>query len=134
MTRRVPALIKMSKVCLMSVVENPETPGPSMRAAPRSVINEVVAIDDRTSEIRYGNGEYILVPVPIDRVRARQWISSMRRVDGLELQFGKPGPIARLKGASRISTSCKTVQLSTALGLLDSGVRGQITINRRDIR
>ena len=116
----------------MSIVENPDTPGPSMRAAPRCVINEVLAIDDRTSEIRYGNDEYILVPVPIDHVGARQWISSMRRVDGVELQFGKPGPIAKLKGANRISTSCKTVQLSTALGLLDSGVRGQIRVNRKD--
>tara|TARA_Y100001970_G_scaffold163818_1_gene200161 strand:- start:8490 stop:8846 length:357 start_codon:yes stop_codon:yes gene_type:complete len=117
----------------MSVVENPETPGPSMRAAPRSVINEVVAIDDRMSEIRYGNDEYILVPVPIDHAGARQWISSMRRVDGLELQFGKPGPVARLKGANRISTVCKSVQLSTALGLLDKGVRGDITINRKHL-
>jgi hypothetical protein len=114
----------------MSVVENPETSGPSMRAAPRCVINEVVAIDERTSEIRFGDSEYILVPAPIDRTGASQWLASMRRVDSVELEFGMRGAVAQLKGANRVSKSSKTVQLSTALGLLDSGVRGQITIKR----
>jgi len=114
----------------MPIVENPETPGPSGEAAPRCVINEVVAIDERTSEIRFGDNQYLLVPVPIDRTGASQWRASMRRVDSVELQFGMPGAVAKLKGANRVSKSCTTVQLSTALGLIDSGVRGQITIKR----
>ena len=114
----------------MSTVENPETSGPSGEAAPRCVINEVVAIDERTSEIRFGDNEFLLVPVPIDRTGAGQWRGSMRRVDGVELQFGMPGSVAKLRGANRVSKSCTTVQLSTALGLIDSGVRGQIVIKR----
>jgi hypothetical protein len=113
----------------MSIVEKPETSASAGRAAHRSAITKVLAIGDRTSEIRYGKDEYILVPVPIDHVGARQWMSSMRRVDRVELQFGKPGPIAKLRGTNRVTTSCKTVQLSTALGLLDSGVVGRITVN-----
>jgi len=116
----------------MSIVEKPEASTSTRRAAHRSAITKVVAVDDRTSEIRYGKDEYILVPVPIDHEGARQWMSSMRRVDRVELQFGKPGPIARLRGTSRVSASCKTVRLSTALGLLDSGVGGRITINLKD--
>ena len=114
----------------MSVVENPEASGPSTRAAQRRVVNEVVAIDERTSEIRFGDNEYLLVPVPINQIGASRWRASMRRVDSVELQFGVPGPVAKLKGANRISKRCTTVQLSTALGLIDSGVRGQITIKR----
>ena len=117
----------------MSVMENAETSEPSMRPAPRCVINEVLEINYRTSEIRYGDDEYILVPASIDRAGALRWLSSMRRVESVEIQFGKPGPVARLKGANRISQSCKKVQLSTALGLLDRGVRGQITVNRKDL-
>ena len=117
----------------MSVIETAETSEPSMPPATRCVINEVLEINDRTSEIRYGDDEYILVPASIDRAGALRWLSSMRRVESVEIQFGKPGPVAKLKGANRISQSCKTVQRSTALGLLDRGVRGQITVNRKNL-
>ena len=114
----------------MSVVENPEASGPSVRAVQRRVVNEVVAIDERTSEIRFGDNEYLLVPVPINRIGANQWRASMRRVDSIELQLGMPGPVAKLQSSNSISKRCTTVRLSTALGLIDSGVRGQITIKR----
>tara|TARA_B100001123_G_scaffold430393_1_gene550274 strand:- start:74 stop:391 length:318 start_codon:yes stop_codon:yes gene_type:complete len=95
-----------------------------------AAITEVRVVDEKISEIRFGTDDYLLVPACIDRAAASQWLASMRRVEGVELQFGKPGPTARLKGATRVPSRSRGVPLSTALGLLDKGVKGKITITR----
>ena len=122
---------KMSKVCLMSVVENSETSDASMRTAASRAVTQVLTVNNTTTEIRFGVDEYILVPAVIDRTAASHWLSSMRRVEGVSLQFGKPGPTAKLKGANRLTSRSRRVPLSTALGLLDSGVKGEITVTRK---
>ena len=115
----------------MSVVENSETSEASMRTATSRTVTQVLTVNAKTTEIRFGEDEYLLVPATIDRTAASQWLASMRRIDGVSLQFGKPGATAKLKGANRLAPKARRVPLSTALGLLDSGVRGEITVTRK---
>ena len=115
----------------MSVVENSETSDASMRTAASRAVTQVLTVNNMTTEIRFGVDEYILVPAVIDRTAASHWLSSMRRVEGVSLQFGKPGPTAKLKGANRLTSRSRRVPLSTALGLLDSGVKGEFTVTRK---
>ena len=115
----------------MSVVENSETSKASLRTAPSHTVTQVLPVNKKTTEIRFGQDEYILVPAAIDQAAASQWLASMRRIEGVSLQFGEPGPIAKLKGANRLSSRSRPVPLSAALGLLHRGVRGKITVNRK---
>ena len=50
----------------MSVVENSETSEASMRTAASRAVTQVLAVNSRTTEIRFGVDEYILVPAVID--------------------------------------------------------------------
>ena len=115
----------------MSVVENPKSPGGCVPTATSRTVTQVLTVNTTTTEIRFGINEFILVPAVIDRTAASHWLSSMRRVERVSLQFGAPGPTATLKGTHRFGSRSTSVPLSTALGLLDSGVRGEIRVTRK---
>ena len=115
----------------MSVVENSEISEAYTQTVLSRTVTRVLTVNSTTTEIRFGLDEFILVPAVIDRTAASHWLSSIRRVEGVSLQFGAPGPTAMLKGTHRFGSRSTSVPLSTALGLLDSGVRGEIRVTRK---
>lgn len=104
------------------------------KAAPRGLVPEarritdVAAVNDHVAEIRFGKSDFLLIPAPIDYRSAQRWVSCMRRIDAIKFQFSEDGLSARLNGVGRLRRTTRTVPLATALGLLDRGVPGWVSL------
>ena len=123
--------LQISKVCLMSVVENSEISEAYTQTVLSRTVTRVLTVNSTTT----GNS-FRIRRIHIGTCSYRSDCSeslalSIRRVEGVSLQFGAPGPTATLKGTHRFGSRSTSVPLSTALGLLDSGVRGEIRVTRK---
>ena len=104
------------------------------KAAPRGLVPEarritdVAAVNYHVAEIRFGKSDFLLIPAPIDSRSAQRWVSCMRRIDAIKFQFSEEGLSARLNGVGRLRRTTRTVPLATALGLLDRGVPGWVSL------